>query len=243
MDSITPQLQSGIAAIRVGQYEQARTALIDVLKAEPRNETAWLWLSRAMPTLEQALRCIEHLLTISPHNTHALEAREVLQVRLVLEEAAVVQTDTTPLSTPQRRYLLGEALVEAGVLTESQLAAALKEQVRLAAKGKPMRLGEILLRLKYIRPEQLEGAVAAQVATLPTTSAPNAPGQIGAHLIRRGLLTPAQLHQGLAQQAALKRQGQPVLLGDVLVRCGYLSREQLNHAMLEWQQQYEMSFV
>jgi hypothetical protein len=46
----------------------------------------------------------------------------------------------------------------------------------------------------------------------------------------------------LAQQAELKRKGQGVLLGDVLVRCGYLTREQLHHTIIEWQQQYNMAF-
>ncbi|HEX6291810.1 MAG TPA: hypothetical protein VFZ66_21675 [Herpetosiphonaceae bacterium] len=242
MDLATADLQAGIAATRAGDKEQARVCFIRVLKHDPRNEAAWLWLSHVMPTVEQALRCIDHLLTINPHHKQAQEARDVLNIRLLLEEAAVLrpQTAAPPPSTPQRRYMLGEALVEARVITQQQLDAALKEQARLARKKKPLRLGEVLLRMKLVRPQQLEAAVATQIETLPTTEGVTM--QIGEYLVRRGLVTRAQLHQGLAQQADLKRKGHRVLLGDVLVRCGYLAREQLNHAVVEWQQQYNLSF-
>ena len=242
MDEATADLQAGIAATRAGDKEQARAYFIRALKHEPANETAWLWLSHVMPTIEQALRCIEHLLTINPHHRQAQEARDILNIRLLLEEAAMLrpQTPPPPPSTPQRRYMLGEALVEARILTPQQLEQALKEQQRLARKKKALRLGEVLLRMKLVRPEQLEAAIAAQIETLPTTQ--GATIYLGEYLVRRGLVTRAQLHQGLAQQNELKRKGKSLLLGDVLVRCGYLAREQLNHALVEWQQHYNMSF-
>lgn len=240
MINIAAELQAGIAANRAGDKEQARACFIRVLKQEPRNETAWMRLSGVMPTVEQALRCVDHLLSINPHHQQAREAQEILRVRLLLEESAVVATPTAPTSTPQRRYLLGEALVEARVLTQHQLDLALKEQAKLAKQRKPMRLGEVLLRLKLVRPEQLEAAVAAQVESMPGSPDAGATGQIGEFLLRNNLVTLAQLHQGLAQQAILRSKGHKMMLGDVLVGCGYLQREQLNRAMLEWQQQYEM---
>jgi tetratricopeptide (TPR) repeat protein len=241
MDVATAELQAGIAATRAGDKEQARNCFIRALKHDPRNEIAWLWLSHVMPTVEQALRCIDHLLTINPHNKQAQEARDVLNIRLLLEEAAVLRPQTPiPPSTPQRRYMLGEALVEARVLTQQQLEQALKEQQRLSRKKKPLRLGEVLLRMKLVRPEQLQAAVAVQVETLPSGDGVSV--QLGEYLVRRSMVTRAQLHQGLAQQAELRRKGQSVLLGDVLVRCGYLTREQLNRAIIDWQQQYNLSF-
>lgn len=242
MNLLDAELEAGIAATRRGDKDQARACFIRALKHDPHNAAAWLRLSSVMPTVEQALRCVDHLLTINPRHAQALEAREVLRVRLLLEEAAVVRTPEPPASTPQRRYLLGEALVEARVLTQQQLEAALAEQRRLAEKKKPMRLGEVLLRLKLVRPEQLEAAVAAQIETMPPVPDSGVTGQLGDYLLRRNLVTRAQLHQGLAQQAELKRQGRPMLLGDVLVHCGYIGREQLNRALVEWQQQYDNWF-
>jgi hypothetical protein len=238
-------LHLGIAAARSGDRATAHTYFLRVLALEPRNEAAWLWLSHVMPTVEQSLRCIEHLLAINPHHVKALEAREVLNVRLLLEEATVFSTTPAtqpPTSTPQRRYLLGEALVEARVITLEQLDRALQEQARLARKGKPLRLGDVLLRLKLVRPEQLAGAIAAQ-AEPHNRAADGALGQLGTYLLRRQLVTRAQLHQALAQQNQLKQRGKNVALGEMLVRCGYLSRDQLSVALLEWQQEYQDSFV
>lgn len=241
MQTIDAELQAGIAASRSGNKDQARACFIRALKLDPQHEGAWLRLSSVMPTVEQALRCVEHLLSFNPRHPQALEAREVLRVRLLLEEAAVIQTPAPPTSTPRRRYLLGEALVEARVLTEQQVELALAEQRKLAKKKKPMRLGEVLLRMKLVRPEQLEAAIATQIETMPSSAA-GATGQLGDYLLRRQLVTRAQLLQGLAQQNELKRQGRPMLLGDVLVLCGYIQREQLNRALVEWQQQYDICF-
>ncbi len=242
MSESLPNLHSGIVAARAGKQAEARSALMQVLKQEPRNETAWFWMSRVMPTIEQSVRCIEHLLTINPKHQQALEARDVLNIRLLLEEAAVIRTPESPApSTPQRRYLLGEALVEARVITPQQLEIALAEQQKYARNNVSLRLGEVLLHMKLVRPEQIEGAIAAQIETQPHATS-GATGQIGEYLVRHRLVTRAQLHQGLAQQTELKRQGHAVLLGDQLVQCGYLKREQLNRALLEWQQQYELAF-
>ncbi len=243
MTQIATDLQAGISAARAGKHEHARSSLLRVLKQEPRNETAWLWLSQVMPTLEQALRCIEHLLTINPQHRQAREARDVLNIRMILEEAAVTPTPVTPPSTPQRRYMLGEALVEARVITQAQLETALEEQAKYAQKHQPLRLGEILLRLKLVRPEQFEAAIAGQIETQPNAERAGATGQIGDFLMKEGLLTRPQLHQGLARQTELKRQGRKALLGDVLVECGYLERDQLNRALVEWQQQYDLAFI
>jgi tetratricopeptide (TPR) repeat protein len=243
MTTVAADLDAGILAIRAGKHENARAALLRVLEAEPHNELAWLWLSRAMPTLEQSLRCIEHLLSFSPRNAQALEALDVLKVRLLLEESAVLRAAPSTPSTPQRRYLLGEALVEARIITPHQLQTALNEQAKLAARKRPLRLGEVLLRLKLVQPEQLAAAVAAQMDNAASTANADSLGQLGAFLIRQGLLTRAQLHQGLVRQAAMQRQGKPILLGEVLVRCGYIERDQLSQALGVWQQQYEDQFI
>ena len=241
MSESAANLQAGIIAARAGNHTHARGWFIRVLQQEPRNETAWFWLSRVMPDTEQALRCINHLLTINPRHAPAREARDILGIRLLLEESAVLKSQPAVPSTPERRYMLGEALVEARIITQQQLDRALAEQAKLAKAHQPLRLGEILLRLKLIRTEQLEAAIATQIETRPA-AVTGATGQIGDFLIRQGLITRAQLHQALAKQTERKRSGQPALLGQVLVDCGYIQQDALNRALFEWQQEYDLAF-
>lgn len=236
MDVTFSNLEAGMAAVRAGQKDQARTHLLRVLASDPRHETAWLWLSGVMPTTEQALRCIEHLLTINPQHARAIEAHDVLRVQLLLQEATSGIDNSTP-STPQRRYMLGEALVEARVLTQQQLDEALRRQTEMAHQNKPMRLGKLLIRLKIITHEQLLAALTAQIESMaPATEGAQAT-RFGEFLVTQGLLTRAQLHQGLAMQADLRRRGQSMPLGEVLVHCGYLERLVLHHMLLEWHHQ------
>lgn len=235
MDVVSSNLQAGMTAVRLGNKAQARTHLLRVLASDPRNETAWLWLSGVMPTTEQALRCIEHLLTINPRHARAAEARDVLRVQLLLQEATS-GAQSMP-STSHRRYLLGEALVEANVITPHQLAEALRRQAELTQHNKPMRLGELLVRLKVITHEQLLAALTAQLeSTAPSPNGAQA-ARFGEFLVKQESITRAQLHQALAVQQELRRGGDASPLGEVLVKCGYLERLLLHHMLLEWHHQ------
>jgi hypothetical protein len=232
MDVVSSNLQAGMTAARLGNKAQAHTHLLRVLASDPRNETAWLWLSGVMPTTEQALRCIEHLLTINPRHKRAAEARDVLRVQLLLQEAT--SGTHSMASTAHRRYLLGEALVEAKVITPQQLADVLHRQAELTQHNKSMRLGELLIRLKVVTHEQLVAALTAQLES----AAPSPNGAQAAHfgefLIKQESITRAQLHQALTVQQELRRGGNTAPLGEVLVRCGYLERLLLHHMLLDW---------
>lgn len=243
MDEITAELQAGLTASQAGDIEQARAHFEQVLRRDPQNAAAWLSVSKLMPTPEHALRCVEQVLHHDPRYGPALERKAMLQIRLLVEEAAILETTAPIPSTAERRYLLGETLVAARVLTPDQLDRALKEQVRLTQQNCPQRLGEILIRLKLIPPQSLEAALAGQIAHLSATITDRGTGLIGAFLVRHGFVTQSQLEAGLAQQAALQRQGESLLLGEVLVRLGYLEQTQLNVALICWQQWYQRAGV
>lgn len=238
MQTINTLLDAGIAAVRAGQNQTARTQLLQVLKLDPRHEVAWLWLSQAMPTLDQSLRCVEHLLTINPHNKQAREARDSLQIRLMLAEAGIVHQPTEP-AVLRRRYLLGESLVEARFITQQQLRLALQYQAQQALLRQPMPLGAILIRLGFIKRDQLEAALAAQVETAVTQAPSLGVGRLGEYLARTGALTVAQLEQALEQQSRMHRQGNSYLLGEVIVSLGYMSRHALNDVLLNWKHEFE----
>jgi hypothetical protein len=61
--------------------------------------------------------------------------------------------------------VLGQTLVAQGALSATELVVALAEQRRRAEAGKPMRLGELLIDMHLIRPEQLARALAQRETT------------------------------------------------------------------------------
>ena len=65
--------------------------------------------------------------------------------------------------TPARTKLpptLGETLVAAGTISQTQLEAALWEQIQTRFTRQPVRLGDILLRRRLVTEEQLAAALA-----------------------------------------------------------------------------------
>jgi hypothetical protein len=241
MDTCADDLQAGIRAIRQGNRDSGRHFLLRVLQTVPQHQAAWLWISRAMPTTGQALRCIEHLLQINPQHRQALEEREVLRVRMLLEESALQPAQPQTVSTPQHRYLLGEALIEARVITTEQLQLALARQRQLARAGNPPRLGQVLLELRLVTPLQLEAAIAAQHETHSSREEEGL-GRIGTYLLRRNIVTLAQIHQGLARQRELQAAGRGARLGEILVDLGYVSGDTLSRALRDWEHEYESCF-
>lgn len=73
-DEITRRLQAGIAAARRGDRLSARRTLESVIRDEPRNEQAWLWLATVAETRAERRESLEHVLKINPQNPRAKEA-------------------------------------------------------------------------------------------------------------------------------------------------------------------------
>lgn len=239
MNTLEIALAAGIAAERSGNHTEARTQYANAIQQDPYNVVAWLGLSRLMEPAEQALRCVEQVLHVDPQHAEALEAKSLLQMRLLVEEAAIISTPDRIPSSVQRRYLLGEALVATGVITHKQLQLALKEQARLAHKQQPQRLGEILLAMNFVQPAQLEAALVQQITNLSANISDHKLGLFGAFLVRHNFISQEQLTHGVREQAKQRDTGQHILLGEALVQCGFLSQAQLNHALLTWQQWWQ----
>ncbi|NDJ52063.1 MAG: tetratricopeptide repeat protein, partial [Chloroflexi bacterium] len=45
MSTQDDNLQRGIAAVKAGQLDEGRKYLARAIREDPRNETAWLWMS------------------------------------------------------------------------------------------------------------------------------------------------------------------------------------------------------
>jgi hypothetical protein len=64
-------LQQAIAAIRAGDKAAGRRLLAEVIRNDPRNEAAWLWMSAVLDADEQRRACLERVLAINPDNSTA----------------------------------------------------------------------------------------------------------------------------------------------------------------------------
>jgi hypothetical protein len=79
MMSTNDILEQGIAALKVGQKAEARHLLEQVVQQDKDNETAWLWLSGAVDTDRDRIRCLRETLRINPNNQHARRGLEMLE--------------------------------------------------------------------------------------------------------------------------------------------------------------------
>ncbi|MEW5959235.1 MAG: hypothetical protein AB1801_16010 [Chloroflexota bacterium] len=76
-------LQQAIAAIKAGDKTAGKRILIDeVLRTNPRNENAWLWMTQVADADEDRINYLRHVLKINPNNETARRGVEVLQLKL-----------------------------------------------------------------------------------------------------------------------------------------------------------------
>jgi tetratricopeptide (TPR) repeat protein len=90
-EQVKQLLQQGIAAARGGRPDVARQVLQQAVRVDPKNETAWLWLSSVATDDNERLFCLKQLLTIDPQNEFALKGLRALGVEPVqtTQQAAV----------------------------------------------------------------------------------------------------------------------------------------------------------
>ena len=82
MSTTNELLQEGIQAAKSGQVDKAHQILKQVIEQEPRNETAWLWLSGVVETDGQRVICLENVLAINPHHEAARRGLQALQQKV-----------------------------------------------------------------------------------------------------------------------------------------------------------------
>ena len=60
------ELGRGIAALKAGRREEARRSIARAVSADPKDATAWLWLSRCVDDEAQRQECLEWALRLDP---------------------------------------------------------------------------------------------------------------------------------------------------------------------------------
>jgi hypothetical protein len=120
---------------------------------------------------------------------------------------------------------LGELLVKRGALDQYELNHWLKQQ-RLSG----MLLGELLVLHRVVSPMDVAAALAVQRGADNVASGieNGRNQQLGRILVERDLLTESGL-----QRVLLEQQRTGVTLGEVLVRRGYVSQEQIDEMLAE----------
>jgi tetratricopeptide (TPR) repeat protein len=64
-------IREAIASARSGNKSWARDCLSRILRIDPRNEEAWLWLSSVLETPSEKRFCLEKVLAVNPDNAQA----------------------------------------------------------------------------------------------------------------------------------------------------------------------------
>lgn len=81
-------LDAGIASLRIGNKEQARRNLMQVINADERSEFGWFYLSEAVESDEDRQICLENVLTINPANERAETELKALKVKMAQGQMA-----------------------------------------------------------------------------------------------------------------------------------------------------------
>ena len=91
---IQAQLVKGIKAAKHGDEATARDILYEVLDQEPGNETAWVWLSYVVDSIEDRQICLENVLVINPDNNYARQG--LRQLRGLAKKQSLLSAPTKP---------------------------------------------------------------------------------------------------------------------------------------------------
>lgn len=71
-------LQQAMSAMRAGHELTARDIFLDIVEINPRNETAWMWLTGLLDDLDDCIYACEQVLDINPNNVNVNQYLEQL---------------------------------------------------------------------------------------------------------------------------------------------------------------------
>ncbi len=98
------QLQQAILAVQTGNLQRARQILATLLRQNPENARAWLWLGKAMDNPRKRAECFRRVLRIEPENDEARAGLVALRSGPEMPasaEEAPTRIQAYPLRCPQ----------------------------------------------------------------------------------------------------------------------------------------------
>ncbi|MEJ5311935.1 MAG: tetratricopeptide repeat protein [Anaerolineae bacterium] len=81
-----PLLQNAIESARLGFYGDAQKLLLQVIRQDPNNALAWLWLAQTLNDPKRQADCLRQALRVEPDNPDALAGVEALRNGMPLPE-------------------------------------------------------------------------------------------------------------------------------------------------------------
>jgi hypothetical protein len=162
-------LHNGVQEAQQNNRYNARAYFGQVLKLDPLNELALLWMGYLAVKPADAMSYFEQVLRVNPQNSvarqyyeKALHNQQVATDPLPEVSPVVLQASKKTSSTIP---WLGELLLQQGLINQAQLEIALSRQQHLANKNKWKPLGEILIQLGYLNRYQLDDSLRYQKET------------------------------------------------------------------------------
>lgn len=93
------KLREAVEKIRAGDRESGRRLLIEILRADPQNEQAWLWLAITFRDPEKRRESLERVLKLNPDNQQAKKLLQKLDEIQQSKESEPVK-ESQPSATP-----------------------------------------------------------------------------------------------------------------------------------------------
>lgn len=84
------KLQDAIELVKSGKKKEGGQILAEMVKKDPRNIDAWLWLSSCVNSNEQRIFCLKKALEVNPHHNIARSALSKLQPTEQLSEQEIL---------------------------------------------------------------------------------------------------------------------------------------------------------
>lgn len=111
-DRIQQLLQQGIEAAKAGQKPQAFQILQQLVRIDPRNETAWLWLSSVARNDQERAFCLRQLYDINPQNELALKGLRAMGIDPTVQQQAAVSQPDVPIVSQDKLAAIQPAVDE-----------------------------------------------------------------------------------------------------------------------------------
>jgi hypothetical protein len=216
------QFEQAVRTAQHGDLANGYRLMRQVLLADPSYAPAWFWMSRLVDDTRRKRECLERALALDPGLRPARDALDSLQAH----EQQPAQS--APAPEPQK---LGTYLIKRGLITPGQLEVGLMEQRGGQTWGKRMPLGDILIRRGILTPQDLAAALMMQLRDRLRAGGGKRPERLGEYLIVSKQVSPEQLAAALAEQARLRQRGQYIVLGELLLRRGYLKSDSLERVL------------